>query len=111
MAPTCAKTHAASMNKRVEVQLESATSDGQGGFENEWATTQTLWASIEPLKGYERMQAMQLANPITHKVRMRYNSGVTTKHRLLYSGRVFQIKEVINENEADAFLTLRCVEG
>lgn len=99
------------MKRRIQIQSVTETSDGQGGITEAWATFATVWASIEPLKGYEKMQAMQLASPITHKVIIRYLAGVTTRHRILYDGRVFAIKEVINPSEENDFLNMQCVEG
>lgn len=101
----------ARMDKRVTLQSVAQASDGQGGFTDTWSSVASLWAEIEPLNGYEKLQAMQLASPVTHKVTIRYRAGVTTKDRLLYSGRVFHIKEVINVGEDGNFLRLRCVEA
>ncbi len=106
----CAKDLVSRMDKRVAIQSASQVSDGQGGYSDVWATLATVWANIEPTKGWERMQAQQLQSPVTHKVKMRYYSGLTTKHRLLYGTRVLDIKEVINEGEANSFHTLQCVE-
>lgn len=101
----------ASMNKRVAIQAVTQSSDSQGGFTETWATAKTVWASIEPANGYEKMQAMQLASPISHKVTMRYNSTVTTAHRLLFGTRVMAIKEIVNVGEENTILKLKCVEG
>jgi len=99
------------LRHRVSIQSVAQSSDGQGGYTEGWSTDSTVWAKIDPLNGYERMQAQQLASPVTHKVTIRYLSGLTTKHRLLSGSRVFAIKEVINLAEENRFLQLRCVEG
>lgn len=111
MARSCTKHPPARMNKRVTLQSVSRDEDGQGGFTEEWIDGDTIWASIEPLKGWERMQAQQLENPITHKVMIRYRSGVTADMRLIYGDRVLGVKEVINLDEDNAFLRLMCVES
>ncbi|QDV34913.1 Phage head-tail joining protein [Tautonia plasticadhaerens] len=98
------------MNKRVTLQSLTQTEDGQGGFTDSWGNVASTWAEIMPMKGYERMQAMQLQTPLTHKVMIRYRAGVTNAMRLLYGERVLHIKEVINENEEGRFLRLLCVE-
>lgn len=99
------------MKHRVTLQERSLTEDGQGGYTEEWEDVASLWAHVTPLKGYERMQAMQLASPITHKVLIRYRAGLTTSMRLVFDGRVFEIEEAINLEEAKAFLQLICVEN
>lgn len=98
------------MNKRVYLQAEMQASDGQGGFISSWENIAELWASITPLNGYEKFQAGQLQTPLTHKVLMRYRSGITTKNRLLYGSRVLEVKEVVNTNEDNVFLQLKCLE-
>jgi SPP1 family predicted phage head-tail adaptor len=111
MAKQCVKYPTARMDKRVLLQGPSYSSDGQGGSQETWNDISQVWAQIQPLNGYEKMQAMMIQSPITHKVMMRYRSDVTTALRLLYQDRVFDIKEVINVDEAKAFLQLRCVES
>lgn len=100
----------ADLKHRVSIQSKSDASDSQGGFTTSWATDATVWAAIQPMKGYEKFQAQQLQTPLSHKVTIRYRSGVTTAKRLLFGSRVLHIKEVINVNEDSAFLELRCLE-
>lgn len=97
-------------NKRVAIQAVTETADGQGGFTDVWATSVTVWASVKPVRAYERFQSMQLETPVTHNVTMRYQDSITTKNRLLYDGRILHVESVINEEEADLFLTLKCKE-
>jgi len=98
------------MNKRVMLQQMARAADGQGGYTETWTDVFRLWAEIVPLKGYERMQAMQLEVPVTHKVNIRYYPGITAKQRLVYGCRIFNIKEAIDPNEGRMFLQLTCVE-
>lgn len=107
---TCLKFKPADMKHRVKVQAASRVSDGQGGFTETWDTTATLWAKVEPVKGWEKMQAQQLQTQLTHKVTVRYSASVTTAKRLLFEGRVLDVKEAVNLDEANAFLRLMCVE-
>lgn len=107
----CKRELVAQMRYRIEVQEVTRTSDGQGGFTELFAPIATLWAKFEPLKAYEKFQAMQMQSPVTHKVTIRYNSSITTAHRILYDGRIFNIKEVLNIDEASAFMKLTVVEN
>lgn len=105
----CCDYEPAKFRHRVAVQSVTESSDGQGGLTETWATVATVWASINPKKGWEKSQAMQIQTPITHEVKMRYRS-LTTKQRLLFGSRVFHIKEIINPEERNLFLNLQCVE-
>lgn len=107
----CTKYASPKMRQKISIQTNTQTTDGQGGFTESWATDATVWASIEPAKAYEKFQAAQMDTPITHNIMIRYRSGVTTKKRLLYGSRVFDIKEVINIDEANAFLKIIAIEN
>lgn len=106
----CGKYAPAKMDQRVTLQSVARASDSQGGWTDTWNNGASLWASIDQLKGYERMQAQQLQTPITHKVMIRYNADVTTANRLLYGTRVLNIKEVIELQPRKSFMQLLCVE-
>jgi SPP1 family predicted phage head-tail adaptor len=110
MARDCVDFLPARMDRRVGIQSEAKTADGQGGWTSAWSTDAEVWAYVRPLKGYERMQAMHLKSPTTHKVTIRYRDGVTAAQRLLYGSRVLHINGVVNPDEANRFLELLCVE-
>lgn len=100
------------MRRRVTIQTLSRSSDSMGGYTETWTNTATVWAKIEPLKGMEMLEAMKLEAPLTHRVFMRWRSGVTTDNcRLVYSGRYFDIKQVRNLMEHGETLELLVEEG
>ena len=99
------------LRQRVNIQARSATVDAFGQESETWATVATVWASVEPLSGRELLAAQQVQGETTHRIRMRYQAGVTTSTRLLFNLRPFDVRSVINKNEAGAFLELLCTEG
>jgi len=99
------------LRQRVNIQARSATVDAFGQESETWATVATVWASVEPLSGRELLAAQQVQGETTHRVRMRYMAGVTTSSRVLFNLRPFDVRSVINKNEAGAFLELLCTEG
>lgn len=101
---------AAKLRHRVTLQGKTTEGDGQGGFAETWGDVADLWVNLDPLKGVERIQAQQLQTPNTHRVLLRYRSGITTAMRLRYGTRIFDIKEVINEGEGNRTLRLMCIE-
>ena len=78
---------AATLRHRVILQSSAATADGGGGAATAWSDVATLWASIEPLRGAERMSAQQLESRLSHRVRLRHRDGVTTAMRLKFGTR------------------------
>lgn len=107
---SCGKYLPAEMTKRVKIQNATRISDGQGGFTETWPDVATVWAKIEPIKAYERMQAMQMQTPVTHKIVMRYRGDVTSASRFNYQERILWAKEVINVDENNQFLEIKAIE-
>lgn len=106
----CCDIPFAAMRKRLILQAETQTPDGQGGFTTAWADEATIFASLDPAKGYERYQGMQTQTPLSHKVTTRYRSGITTAKRLKYGTRVFGIKEVLNVEEDNRIMEIKAIE-
>lgn len=108
---SCAKLDGLAMRHRIAIQEESRTENGAGGFVHTWATVKSAWASIDPVSGWEKFQAAQMETDITHKIVIRYQSGITTKNRILFGARTFNVVEVLNVEERNAYLYIKAVEG
>ncbi len=100
------------LNKRVAIRSASTTRDDYGEPIPSWSTDATVWASVEPLSGRERVSAQQQHAETTHRIRMRYQPGttVTAEKRILYDSRIFEIISVINKKERKHMLELLCKE-
>ncbi len=108
------------MRQKVQLQSKTTSNDGGGSAAiTTWTTFATVFASIEPQSGAERLFGDQLQEPITHKITVRYRRDLTFKNRIVYSftnqevtnTRYFNIRRVINVDNRDKFLELLCVEG
>ena len=98
----------------VEIQAENATVDAGGGLGDPWAiptVIATVRMCIEPLRGSERVRAMQLESPVSHKMTMRYRSDVTARNRLLFDSRLFNIRSAIDPDERKRWLEIMADEG
>lgn len=100
---------------RVAIQSLVSSSDGQGGVTSTWATAATVWAVVEPLQGMERYVANQTQRNVSHRVTIRYRSGVTPAQRLVFdpdgAARVFNITSVIDPMERHVMLVLDALES
>lgn len=104
------KFSAAALKRRIVIEKLTLTPNSTGGQVSSWSTFATVWASIEPKTTDERFFAQRIEPLTTHYVRMRYLAGVLASMRIVYSGRVFQIKSVINVNEESQFLEIKASE-
>ena len=57
----------------------------------EWADIATVWAQQRPERGSERFAAAQVAGSSVMTFHIRYRPDVTTKDRLGYKGREYEI--------------------
>jgi SPP1 family predicted phage head-tail adaptor len=99
------------LRKRLELQTITETADGGGGFTETWTKVTIIWGSIKPLDARERLRAMVLETPITHKIMLRYRTDITTKSRLLFGTRIFNVREVINIDERNKYLEILAEEN
>jgi len=109
----CART-LSELQHVVEIQVESTAGDGGGGQTDPWASpviVATVRARVEPLRGNERLHAMQIEATLTHRVTIRHRPDVTAKMRLKFDNRFLNIRAVIDVQERGRFSHLMCEEG
>ncbi len=58
---------------------------------NEWVNIVEVWAQQRPERGTERFAAAQINGTAVMTFHIRYRSDVTSKDRLLYEGREYEI--------------------
>lgn len=84
------------LNQRVEIQAATNTCDSYGQPVSTWATVATVWATVEPINGREYETSLSERAEITHKIIMRYYSGLSAQHRLKHGTKIYQIVAVLN---------------
>ncbi len=104
------------LRHRLTLQQEVQTADGAGGYIRSWQNITDLWAEISQVSGRsiygsEKLQYGKIQSGITHKITIRYRSGISTAMRLLFENRAFNIRAVTNIRENDEILELLVEEG
>lgn len=94
----------------ITIQQATETRDSVGAIIRTWATYDTVRASIEPLNGREYFNASQVQAEVSTRIRVRYLDGLTSKMRILFGSRIYDIKAIINDKERNFEMTLMCVE-
>lgn len=95
----------------ITLQSEGGSRDAGGGIVSSWSTVDSVYADIRPVSGQERYRQGKVQETITHDIRIRYRTDITASNRVSYDSRTFNIKTVINEDERDRYLLLKCSEG
>lgn len=102
---------------RHRIILQSATDQTtipiSGDVQIVYTDYATIWGSIEPLQGKELWTALQIRADVTHKITFRYNDKtklLTSKCRVKYNSRIFELGPVLNDDERNFMLTILAVE-
>ena len=99
------------MRSRITIQTLGGSIDEGGGQTTTWLELDVVWAHIRPLSGREILMADAQLGVVTHEIRIRYRTDVTTAHRIILGSRTFNIKAVLNPDDNDKRLLLKCEEG
>lgn len=94
------------LKHKVVFQTRTETRDAHGGVSTAWGTAFKDFIAIEPVRSKEQLAAGQINTETTHTGVMRYRSGVTTGHRILWGSRIFDINAVVNPCERGRALEL-----
>jgi SPP1 family predicted phage head-tail adaptor len=83
------------LRERVTVQQATETRNAIGETVLAWSTYDTIWASVEGVSSREALDAGKIDIQISHRVRMRYLSGLTQNMRLSWRNRTLEIVSLL----------------
>lgn len=101
---------ASDLRHRVELQAVATTRDSIGGLVETWSTFATVAAQVRQANGRESWYRQQMNAAAAWTIGLRWRADVTTKHRVVYGGRVFLVRSVTDEEQRRRFLMLACDE-
>lgn len=104
--------HPGSLRHIVTVQTQQEATNEFGEVELTWVSLESnVRASIEPLSGRELFNAQQVQSDVSTRIRLRWFDGLTSRMRIVWGSRVFQIESAINEQERNVVWTCLCREA
>jgi SPP1 family predicted phage head-tail adaptor len=89
------------MDSLATVQTPTESANGIGEPILTWSDFATRWIAIVPLTGNEQMTAMAQEGSVTHRIRMRYTTGMKPKMRLISKGRTFEVMSVVERGRRE----------
>ncbi|CAN7643707.1 phage head closure protein [Rhizobium sp. LjRoot30] len=95
---------------RLELEAPVTVADGQGGAEVSYQGVAAFWALIEPAGHVVREAAGAETATLTHRVWMRFRTGVAAGMRLRKGARFFAVRAVIDPDETRRYLVCHCEE-
>jgi SPP1 family predicted phage head-tail adaptor len=94
----------------VVIKEKVVSRDTYGEEDVTWTDVATVWADVQPVRGREYLEMDQSQADVTHRVYLRWRSGIEPTMRLVFEGRVLQIESVIRPGERRVGLELICRE-
>jgi SPP1 family predicted phage head-tail adaptor len=83
------------LRERITVEVASEATNALGETVLTWATTSSVWASVEGVSAREALEAGQQEVNITHRVRLRFLPGLTQKNRFSWRSRTLDIVSLL----------------
>jgi len=105
---------AGSLRHRVTLQQLVAGSPQRrpdGEPDAAWVEYLTVYAAVEPVTGREFFAAQAVEHEADTTIRMRYRTGITTAMRVVFEGRTYDIRAVLDHHERHIELRLLCKQG
>lgn len=103
------------MRHRITLQSPDLTAESGGQFAVSWEDVATVWAVMKPIKSRalsaEALFAEQLVAKVSHEVTLRFRDGVSAEMRVVFDGRYFNIRSVVNTDESGQWLRLLVEEN
>lgn len=96
---------------KITIETVSEVTDSHGQAIKTWTIFAQPFASVEPLQGKEYLTSNAYDSDVTVRIRLQHLSGVTTKMRVSFDSRIYNIRSVINPWERGREMQLMCDEG
>ena len=94
----------------VKLQSSIDTMSDYGEETKTWVTIESIYASVEPLRGRELLEFDQMEAEISHRIIIRATDNATPSTRILWGSRIFDINVVRKIEEREIMMELFCKE-
>ena len=98
------------LRHRVRIQRITNSTDGDGYPVQSYADMAERWASIDPLKQVERIEAQRVKGFTSHQIAMRFFDDIKNADRIVFKSRKFAIENVIDLGERNLETVVVAVE-
>lgn len=98
---------------RTELILQRCVpqQDDSGGLTESWVEEAAVMARVEPASARSVFGADQTLENVTHRVTLRFRTGITSGMRFTRGGRIFNIVTVHDPDERQRYLVCRVGEA
>lgn len=100
------------LRERVTLQSKTVVRDAFGSEVVTWVISATVWADVRSTDGTEQVESSvdQVVATISHSVLIRYMAGLSPSMRVVWQGKVLQILSIVENDNRQRQLILKCNE-
>ena len=99
------------LNRRIVIERPTLTQDDTGSYTTVWNQIAKPWADIRYVSGLEAVRSDAPVSVSKASMRIRRRAGVDATCRVLYDGKVFDVKAVLPDEQGREFIDLVCESG
>ena len=92
------------LSARLELERETETPDGAGGFSGQWISVASIWADIRPLVANFVERANTATSDISHEITVRHRLDIREAMRFRKGARLFLIDALFDPDETGRWL-------
>lgn len=97
------------LRERVEIQVRGQVQDELGEPVTDWTVLRTVWAAVKPVGGRSFYAAKAVRSEVPVRIVMRRAVDVTTAHRIVHRGHIYEI-EAVQDWPKEGLTVLLCRE-
>ena len=98
------------LKRKIDFIAAIETKNDFGEIEKTFEIFKSAYAEILPLSAKEFLSSKQMNAEVTHKINLRYLSGILPTMIIVYSARRFKIESILNMREENEILQVIATE-
>ena len=99
------------MRHKIIIQQVTSTTDAGGGRSVAWSNYKTVFAHVQQLSAQVKYDTGIVEEKGLYEFTMRFLTGVSTRNRISFDSKLFNIDSVINMDERKKYIVIRAKEG
>lgn len=104
------KSKIGAMRHKIIIQSREKTNNSVGKQVENWTDFYECFAKIEAISDRAFIEANAEQSFLTHNITIRFKQGITPSMRIKFRSRTFIIQTVVNVEEKNRYLKMRCLE-
>jgi len=95
--------YAGPLDRRVQWQRATKTTNDFGEVEETWSTLATLWAAKMPHKAKEEIVAAEVVDKETIRIQIRFRADLSTTDQFILDGRTYRVQSLQEMGRRDGW--------